>query len=240
MSDSVPAPGAAALDISGQDHTEVPERAAWYLGVVPLAATALFYLLPHSVRENPWIVFAPQIAAYGMLAIWLHQNRHWAERLWLEPQRLLAALRWGIVVGGIMGAINLTALLVLLPGLGVDITFLRDTPHARAPLWLMFPFGIAAIGALVELNFRGFQMGRLLALFGSSRAAQAGALTLSAAVFAWDPFMVTVFRSLHWIALADGLIWGVLLLRTKSLYATMAAHTVEVWILYAGIKLWFR
>jgi hypothetical protein len=103
----------------------------------------------------------------------------------------------------------------------------------------MFPLGIAAIGILVEMNFRGFQMGRLLTMLGSSPAGQAAAVTLSAFAFAWDPFMVNVFRSLHWIALADGLVWGVLLLRTQSLYATMAAHTVEVWILYTGIKLWF-
>ncbi len=208
--------------------------------MVPLAATAAYYLLPDATRENHWIVFAPQIIAYGMLALWLLQNRPWSERLWLEPQRLLPALRWGMAVGLVMGAINLTSLLVLIPGLGGDITFLRETPHAQAPLWLMFPFGIAAIGIFVELNFRGFQMGRLLALFGSSRAAQAAAVTVSAFAFAWDPFMVDVFRSLHWIAVLDGLIWGVLLLRTQSLYATMAAHTVEVWILYAGIKLWFR
>ena len=207
--------------------------------VVPLSATALYYFLPHPLRENPAMVFAPQIAAYAMLAIWLLQNRACRQRLRLEPQSLLTELKWGVAVGLLMGAINLTSILVLIPGLGGDITFLRETPHAQAPLWLMFPFGIAAIGILVELNFRGFQMGRLLALFGSSPAAQAAAVTISAFAFAWDPFMVHVFRSLHWIALADGLIWGILLLRTQSLYATMAAHAVEVWILYAGIKLWF-
>jgi membrane protease YdiL (CAAX protease family) len=208
--------------------------------VVPLGATALYYFLPDAIRRNPWIIFAPQIAAYAMLAIWCFQNRSWRERLWLKPQRLLIAVRWGIAVGLFMGTLNLVLILVFIPHFGGDITFLRETPHAQAPLWLMFPLGITAIAILVELNFRGFQMGRLLALFGSSRAAQAAAVTLSAIAFAWDPFMVNVFRSLHWIALVDGLIWGVLLLRTQSLYATMAAHTVEVWILYAGIKLWFQ
>jgi membrane protease YdiL (CAAX protease family) len=51
--------------------------------------------------------------------------------------------------------------------------------------------------------------------------------------------MMQVFHQLHWIALWDGLVWGILLLRTGSLYATMAAHIVEVWILYAWLKLWF-
>jgi len=51
--------------------------------------------------------------------------------------------------------------------------------------------------------------------------------------------MVRVFHHLHWIAVWDGLVWGFLLLQTRSLYATMAAHTVEAWILYAWLKLWF-
>ena len=141
-------------------------------------------------------------------------------------------------MGVALGVINLTVLLWVIPGLGGYISFLRETPHAHAPTWLMFPLGIGAIAVLVELNFRGFQMGRLLALFGSSLTAQGCAIIVSAFAFAWDPFMVHVFRSLHWMAFTDGVVWGVLLLRTRSLYATMAAHAVEVWILYAALKLW--
>ena len=216
----------------------LPERGAW-LVVVPLLATILYYALPGDLRENIWLILSPQLAAYGMLAIWLVQNRSPCTRLRLESSRLLAALRWGGLIGLALGVINLTVLLWVIPGLGGNLSFLRETPHAQAPLWLMFPFGIGAIAILVELNFRGFQMGRLLALFGSSRTAQGCAVIVSAFAFAWDPFMVHVFRSLNWMAFTDGVVWGVLLLRTRSLYATMAAHAVEVWILYAGLKLWF-
>ena len=128
--------------------------------------------------------------------------------------------------------------LQVIPALGGDILFLRETPHARAPFGLMFPVGIAVIRILVELNFRGFQMGRLLTLLGQSPAGRLGAILVSALAFSFDPFMVRVFQHLHWIALWDGLVWGILLLRTGSLYATMAAHTVEVWILYVWLKLW--
>ena len=216
----------------------VPERGAW-LVVVPLLPTVLYYLLPGALRENFWLILSPQLAAYGMLAIWLGQNRKPWTRLRLESSRLLSALPWGGLTGLALGVINLTVLLWVIPGMGGNLGFLRETPHAQAPAWLMFPWGIGAIAILVELNFRGFQMGRLLALFGSSRTGQGCAVIVSAFAFAWDPFMVHVFRSLHWMALTDGLIWGVLLLRTRSLYATMAAHAVEVWILYAGLKLWF-
>jgi membrane protease YdiL (CAAX protease family) len=205
-----------------------------------LAATALYYFLPGRLRQNPWMVFAPQIAAYGMLAIWLVQNRAGCRRLNLEPSRLSRALYWGVLIGLVMGTLNLTLLLAVIPGLGGDLSFLQMTPHAQAAPWLMFPWGIAAIGIFVELNFRGFQLGRLVSLGGNSPATQAVAVIVSALAFAWDPFMVQVFRSLHWMAFMDGLVWGTLLLRTRSLYATMAAHTVEVWILYAGLKLWFH
>jgi membrane protease YdiL (CAAX protease family) len=221
-----------------QDVTVLPERGAW-LVVVPLLASTLYYALPAVLQENIWLILSPQLAAYGTLAIWLVQNRSPWTRLRLESSRLVAALRWGSLMGLALGVINLTVLLWVIPGVGGDISFLRETPHAQAPLWLMFPFGISAIAILVELNFRGFQMGRLLALFGSSRTAQGCAIIVSAFAFAWDPFMVHVFRSLHWMAFTDGVVWGVLLLRTRSLYATMAAHAVEVWILYAGLKLWF-
>ena len=208
--------------------------------MVPLAATALYYFLSGPLRQNPWMVFAPQIAAYGMLAIWLVQNRARCRRLNLEPSRLFTALYWGALIGLVVGTLNLTLLLAVIPGLGGDLSFLQQTPHAQAPPWLMFPWGIAVIGIFVELNFRGFQLGRLLALGGNSPAAQAFAVIVSALAFAWDPFMVQVFGFLHWMAFIDGLVWGTLLLRTRSLYATMAAHTVEVWILYAGLKLWFH
>ena len=219
-----------------QDATVLPERGAW-LVAVPLLATILYYALPAAPQENLWFILSPQLAAYGVLAIWLVQNRHPWTRLRLESSRL-GALSWGGLTGLGLGVINLTVLLWVIPGLGGNLSFLRETPHAQAPVWLMFPFGIGAIAIMVELNFRGFQLGRLLALFGSSRTAQGCAIIVSAFAFAWDPFMVHVFRSLHWMAFTDGVVWGVLLLRTRSLYATMAAHAVEVWILYAALKLW--
>src|SRR5437660_11464785 len=118
-----------------------------------------------------------------MLVVWLGQNRKPWTRLRLEPSRLLTALPWGGLTGLALGVINLTVLLWVIPGLGGNLSFLRETPHAQAPVWLMFPFGIGAIAIMVELNFRGFQLRRLLALFGSSRPAQGCAVIVAAFAF---------------------------------------------------------
>ena len=214
-----------------------PERTVWLVLLPPLA-TALYYTLPVPLQQNLWITFSPQLLAYASLAAWALSNRGWKTLLRLDVQRIGPSLQWGALVGVALGAVNLSLILQVIPALGVDIQFLRETPHAQAPAWAMFPVGIAVIGFLVELNFRGFQMGRLLTLLGQSPAGRFGAILVSALAFSFDPFMVQVFQHLHWIALWDGLVWGILLLQTRSLYATMAAHTVEVWILYVWLKLW--
>ena len=215
-----------------------PERAAW-LALLPALTTFGYYTLPSSLQQNSWITFSPQILAYASLAVWALSNPGWKTALRLDTNGVRPHAKWGALVGVALGAVNLSLILQVIPALGGDIIFLRETPHAQAPVWVMFPLGIAAIGILVELNFRGFQMGRLLTLFGDSLYGRIAAVVVSALVFAHDPFMVRVFQHLHVIAVWDGLVWGILLLRTGSLYATMAAHTVEVWILYVWLKLWF-
>jgi hypothetical protein len=214
------------------------ERAAW-LAILPILATLAYYALPAPLQQDLWLTFSPQLLAYASLAVWASLNREWMTLLRLDVQRIGPNLKWGVLVGAALGAVNLSFILLIMPALGGDILFLQEAPHAKAPAWVMFPVGIAVIGMLVELNFRGFQMGRLLTLLGQSQAGKLVAILVSALAFSFDPFMVRVFQHLHWIAAWDGLVWGVLLLQTRSLYATMAAHTVEVWILYVWLKLWF-
>lgn len=214
------------------------ERAAW-LVLLPILATGFYYALPVALQQNLWITLSPQLLAYASLALWVLSNPGWRAALRLDTNDIRPSLKWGALVGVALGAVNLSLILQVIPALGGDIMFLQETPHAKAPIAVMLPVGIAVIGILVELNFRGFQMGRLLTLFGESLYGKTGAVVVSALVFSFDPFLVQVFQHLHWIAVWDGLVWGILLLRTGSLYATMAAHAVEVWILYAWLKLWF-
>ena len=80
----------------------------------------------------------------------------------------------------------------------------------------MLPWFICGIALFVELNFRGFLLGRLAVLesglwrSGLAQRFSPLALITSALIFAFDPFMVNTFQHLHWIAVWDGLIWGVI------------------------------
>jgi membrane protease YdiL (CAAX protease family) len=107
----------------------------------------------------------------------------------------------------------------------------------------MVPWMIGFIALLVELNFRGFILGRLAALesslwdFGRDSRFRPLALLTTSLLFAFDPFMVNTFQHLHWIAVWDGLIWGAIRLRTGNLYTTIVAHAVEVLIMYSAVKM---
>jgi membrane protease YdiL (CAAX protease family) len=106
----------------------------------------------------------------------------------------------------------------------------------------MAPWFICGIALFVELNFRGFLLGRLAALesglwrSGLAQRFSPLALITCALIFAFDPFMVNTFQHLHWIALWDGLIWGVIWLRTRNLYITIVAHAVEVTVMYSAVR----
>jgi hypothetical protein len=111
----------------------------------------------------------------------------------------------------------------------------------------MVPWFIIIIAMIVELNFRGFLLGRLLVFFHNALHTNHSPphrnrlqiflpLSISALTFSCDPFMVTTFRHLHWIAVWDGLIWGWLWIRMHNLYAVMTAHAVEVVMLYLIIR----
>ena len=62
------------------------------------------------------------------------------------------------------------------------------------------------------------------------------AVATSSVLFAFDPILVTTFRHLHWIAIWDGVIWGLMWLRLRTLYATIVAHAVDVMIMYSIIR----
>ena len=229
------------------DVTNKPEKVAW-LALIPVLATCLFYLLPNSFQEQTVIQFLPQIIAYLGLAAWAGSNIQILERLGLMSNQLLPGLGWGCLTGLILGACNTTIILFVVPVMGGDIEYLRQTPHARVPTYIMVPWGILVIAIFVELNFRGFLLGRLIALFNQGHHRADGqekinlstqyplAIGSSALVFTFDPFLVATFQHLHWIAIWDGCIWGWLWLRFRNLYISMTAHAVEVVIMYLSIK----
>ncbi|MEK7294062.1 MAG: hypothetical protein AAB049_03685 [Nitrospirota bacterium] len=219
-----------------------PERLAWSAWL-PVVATILFYALPADLQSHLALQFLPQALAYAALAWWSSRNSDSMARLGLRPVQLGQGIRWGTATGLILGAANVGIILWMVPWLGYDIAFLRDTPHAQIPPAVMLPWFIVLIAVLVEVNFRGFLLGRLLIL--AERMAPAlpmpfasgMAIGMTALVFSFDPFMMITFHHLHWIAVWDGLVWGLLWVRLRNLYVPIVAHAVEVMIMYSVIKM---
>jgi membrane protease YdiL (CAAX protease family) len=212
------------------------------LALLPIAATLGFYALPPSLQEQTLVLFAPQIIAYLALGFWAAHNRDIVSRLGLEKWKVRNGLRWGLLTGLLLGCLNTFVILSAYPYLDYDISFLKTTLHGRLPLLVMVPWFICGIALFVELNFRGFLLGRLAALesglwrSGLVQRLSPLALITCALIFAFDPFMVNTFKHLHWIAMWDGLIWGIIYLRTRTLCITIVAHAVEVLVMYSAVR----
>jgi len=221
--------------------TQAEEQGAAF-ALLPITATFGYYALPASLQEQTLVQFAPQIVAYLAFGLWASHNRDIVSRLGLEKRNVRDGLRWGLLTGLLLGCLNTFVILSAYPHLGYDISFLKTTPHGRLPLLVMAPWFIGGIALLVELNFRGFLLGRLAALesglwrSGLAQSLSPLALITCALIFAFDPFMVNTFQYLHWIALWDGLIWGIIWLRTRNLYTTIVAHAVEVIMMYGAVR----
>jgi len=214
------------------------------LVILPILATSTFYLLPAVWQaQRPW-QFVPQVMAYACLGLWAFQNTQVLEKLGLEFTKIKSGVWKGLCMGFLLGSVNTALILFGAPAMGIEIEFLRETPHAQIPLAIMVPWFILLIALAVEINFRGFVLGRLEAFFSATGSslfkqpfvAQTFALGISSFLFAFDPFLVTTFQSLHWIAVWDGLIWGGIWLYTRNLYIPIGAHTMEVIIEFMTIR----
>jgi len=212
------------------------------LSLLPIGATFGYYGLPESFREELLVQFMPQLLAYAGLGLWAAYASQPLMQLGLEKETVRSGFRWGALTGLLLGSLNTFVILAVYPFLGYDITFLKQTPHGLLPIPLMVPWLICGIALFVELNFRGFLLGRLAELEShwwatdSRRRMAPLALIASTLTFAFDPFMVNTFRYLHWIALWDGLIWGSIWLRTRNLWMTIVAHAIEVLIMYGAVR----
>ena len=222
-------------------HSHVVYTSA-VLALLPIGSTLGYYALPASIQAQPLAQFTPQLLAYLAMGIWASRTAALSTRLGLERGKIISGLKWGLLTGLILGCLNTFMILAVYPSLGYDITFLKQTPHGRLPVLLMVPWFICCIALFVEVNFRGFLLGRLAELESYWRANDSGrglapfALLMSTLTFTFDPFMVNTFRDLHWIALWDGLVWGIIWLRTRNLWITIVAHAVEVIVMYSVVR----
>ncbi|MDH5192281.1 MAG: CPBP family glutamic-type intramembrane protease [Nitrospira sp.] len=212
------------------------------LALLPIGATLGFYALPTSLQAQWLAQFTPQLLAYSAMGVWALRTSDVLTHLGLERAKVTTGLTWGLLTGLTLGCLNTVVILSIYPSLGYDIIFLKQTPHGRLPVWLMIPWFICAIAFFVEVNFRGFLLGRLADYEQQWRGTHSGtqlaplALLATTLTFAFDPFMVNTFRHLHWIALWDGLIWGLIWLRTRNLWITIVAHAVEVIVMYSAVR----
>jgi membrane protease YdiL (CAAX protease family) len=212
------------------------------LPLLPIAATFGYYGLPDSFRALLLVQFAPQVLAYMALGLWATRATQVTIQLGLEKEKIRSGLQCGMLTGLFLGSLNTFVILAVYPSLGFDITFLTQTPHGRLPVLLMVPWLICCIALFVEVNFRGFLLGRLADLESHWRGTDSRprpallALAVSSLTFTFDPFMVNTFQYLHWIALWDGLIWGMIWLRTRNLWITIVAHAIEVIIMYSAVR----
>lgn len=220
------------------------QESAASLAMLPVLATATFYVLPATWQSQPSWQFAPQFISYVCLAFWAGWNTNVIAKLGLESHKITSGMRKGLWVGMFLGGFNTVLILFAAPALGLEIEFLRETPHAQIPPALMVPWFIWMIAFGVEVNFRGFLLGRLVSVFSSVHPGLTWwigvtpivPLVISSLIFAFDPFLVSTFQHLHWIAVWDGLIWGWLFMKTRNLYIPIAAHGMEVIIEYLLIR----
>jgi len=213
---------------------------------IPVVATMGFYGLPAEWQIQPSIQIAPQLIAYSVLGLWMYRNKYPLDKLGLAFNKIQPGLYLGTVTGLTLGTVNTLVILYLIPSLNLDIRFLTRTPHAQVPFWMMVPWFIITIAMLVELNFRGFLLGRLLVFFNALKTDDRSfpgipltrllPISISAFTFSFDPFLVNTFRHLHWIALWDGLVWGWMWMRMRNLYMVMTAHAVEVVMVYLILR----
>jgi membrane protease YdiL (CAAX protease family) len=212
------------------------------LALLPIGATLGYYALPASLQPQLLIQFTPQLLAYLAMGLWASHTFNISTHLGLERAKVFTGLKWGLLTGLALGCLNTLVILSIYPSFGYDISFLKQTPHGRLPVLLMVPWFICCIAFFVEINFRGFLLGRLAEFERQWRGDHLGrqfaplALLVTTLVFTFDPFMVNTFRHLHWIALWDGLVWGTIWLRTRNLWITVVAHAVEVIIMYSAVR----
>jgi membrane protease YdiL (CAAX protease family) len=216
---------------------EGPEHFSWIL-LIPFGSAVVYYIFFYPA-DPLLLVFTPILLTFASLIYWCRHNGELFKRLRLRSEGIKGAIKIGVGAGVGLAIFNLFVILKLTVWLGYSYDFLRLTPHAHFPFWLMFPFGILMISLMIEVLFRGFILGRLWLLMQDIRGGTILSIFLSALLFSFDPFMMIYFRGYHWLALIDGVVWGGLLLKTENLASSIAAHTVEVWIIYFILKIFY-
>ncbi len=91
------------------------------LAFLPIVATFGFYFLPLNWQSNVPIQFIPQICAFLALGLWASYNTNRLAKLGLEVHKMGRGLKWGSGTGILLGCLNASVILYLVPALGGDM-----------------------------------------------------------------------------------------------------------------------
>lgn len=211
----------------------------------PLLLVASTFLLTFLGLGAVGVAYAGTLSVVaGVAALAWSQRRRaapWAELgLGRPPAPVRFALvTLGSVVAGWLAASLATALALKVLGLApMDSSRFAAIAGNTSMLlgMLAISWTTAAIGE--ELLFRGFLQSRLQALFGAGRGAGVAAVLVQSALFG----LAHAYQGPTGILTtgAIGLAFGLVVLRTRSLWPVMVAHglvdTVSMLALYAGLK----
>ena len=85
-----------------------PNEVVAGLAILPILATVSYYLLPESWQAHRLCQFAPQIIAYVSFGIWAVCNADIIHKLGLQPTKISAGIRLGLLIGLLLGSFNTT------------------------------------------------------------------------------------------------------------------------------------
>ncbi len=203
---------------------------------------AVFLITLFGLRAVGMTMAGPVALALACIAAWacLRAAGESSQALGLARpahlgRTLLAGL--GYTVVGYLAAIAATLLATRILGWS-PVQSARLATIAGNPLvlagWLAIAWTTAAFGE--EVLYRGFLLGRLRALLGTSRAAACIAVALQAVAFGFSHAYQGATGML--VSGTLGLVFGLLYLRAKSLWPLVIAHglidTVGLVAVYAG------
>jgi membrane protease YdiL (CAAX protease family) len=189
-------------------------------GFGPLALFAIALIL----LTGNFFIAGIAIPVGALLALaWVKFSRTpWREIGYVRPKNWFATIALGIIFGS---ALKFAMKAIVMPLLGADpinwayhyLAGNRDAlPFA---IWMMF---VAGFGE--ETIFRGFAFERFAKAFGSTTAAKAAAVVLTATWFGFAHYRTQGVPGTEQ-AFVVGLIFGAIFARTRSIVLLMVAHT---------------
>jgi len=178
----------SSLSFAGQTEDCRTERLAW-LALLPVLTTALFYALPARLQAQPLFIFLPQALAYLGLSVWVLANDTTVQRLGLEPGRIPQGLAWGTLIGLVLGGLNVSVILWLIPWLPFGLSATDYSPDVL----LAFVLLGSRLGPRFPAPFLALLLGGTAVWWFERRGTVTGLQTIGELSWRWPPTPAPVF-----------------------------------------------